>query len=211
MLQEAVGSILASDYKDSEIHVIDDGSGFDVDSLLSSTFPDKRISVHNHEPVSARERVGRVVDNMNEVIESIDPNDIIFYLCDDDLMDHGWITAAMEKFVAFPDIHMVVGQLWYFEDIRSPWQDRPETLKGMKWAIGVAAHRASCLSKENIRWVKNRWGHSFDYNFHDAMLLAHPKFMFIDKPSIYKRLHPKMLGNLIGDTLDIDEMDSERE
>lgn len=196
MLKEAIQSVLDNGYEDFIIDIVDDGSYFDPFDI------DERVVWHKQEILMGKARVGRVVDNINSVLSTLESKDIVFYLCDDDLMPPQWMERVTFEFQKYHlGMHMIIGQLWFFkEDLSKLAYDKPDSYKQWRWAVGSMAHRACCFLEEGIVWQKNDLGHSFDKIFHDEMLKNHQRFLALEQPALYKRQHAKSLGNIMKDS-----------
>ena len=209
MLQEAIESILGQEYYNFELMVIDDGSDFDVWGTIDS-FRDKRLTLVQAPQITIEERLqkSRIAENMNQVISNIPDEQMIFYLCDDDIFAPRWLIRAMLGATSYPDMHIVQGEAWYFND-GEDW--RTEAIYGMPdgyqqqagiptmyWSTGSFAHRALCWKQEGLRWKDNSFGHSQDTNFILNMWNTHKNYLVVNKPAIYRREHENALSSKLG-------------
>jgi glycosyltransferase involved in cell wall biosynthesis len=207
MVREAIRSVLSQDYNNLELFLADDGSDFDVQGLLDE-FKDGRLVLYQATKISNKERMerSRVAENINRIIDSIPSEELIYYLCDDDIMAPNWIPRSVAAIESAQEYHIVQGESFSFEDGQD-W--RTESISGMKlqfednmprlwWATGSFCHKAYCWREENIQWHDNTYGHSQDANFITDMWNAHSQYLIIDKPAFYHREHPGMLSSRLG-------------
>jgi len=207
MLRQAIESVLDQQYGDLDIYIVDDGSDFDVWGLIKE-FEDSRLLLAQAPKISVEERVkvSRLGRNLNSVIETLDNDDVVFYLCDDDIMAPNWILRAMIGFINYPAIHVVAGESWYFDDGQD-W--RTEARYGLStyeasgiptayWSTGSFGHRVKCCKEEGVWWKDNHYLHSQDANFILDLWNLHSDYLYIPSPSVYRREHPKTLSAKLG-------------
>lgn len=205
MLREAIQSVVTQDYRNLDVYIVDDGSDFDVWAVIDS-FSDNRIllAAAPRIPIEERLKRSRLGENINAVLEQVDPKSIIYYLCDDDIMAPGWISRSMAGFINY-DAHVVAGEPWYFDDnegISSARYGMPIRERGgiptAYWATGSFAHRAVCFLNEGLRWKDNTYLHSQDTNFINDLWDLHSDYLYINIPAVYRREHQKMLSAKLG-------------
>ena len=207
MLREAVDSVLNQSYGNFDLFIVDDGSDFDVQGFADS-FGDDRILTACASKISFEERaeVSRLGSNANAVIETIPDEEPVYYLCDDDVMGDHWLARSIRTFDMMPEIHIVTGESWSFDD----GQDyRSESIYGMKvskeptmlttyWSTGSFAHKALCCKQEGLWWTDNTHLHSQDCNFIMDMWMAHSDFGSVASPAFYRREHENTLSAKLG-------------
>lgn len=208
MLREAIESVLSQDYPNFDLYVVDDGSDvFDVWDLLEE-YDDDRILLAQAPPISIEERLqrSRLGANANAVITQLLDNEVVYYLCDDDLMAPKWLSRSIRTFQMMPEVHVIQGESWYFQDGQDPlteavygmptenYTDMPT----MYWSTGSFAHKVHCVTKEGIFWTDNSHLHSQDTNFINDIWKAHPNYGMIQSPAIYRREHDKTLSTKLG-------------
>lgn len=147
MLCEALSTCLDCD----QLIVTDDGSDFDVRSLVSSCAPDAQFVVNGGMSVDERlktPRLGKLINRALALVEC----DVVTYLCDDDLFHPQWLLALRHYFAANPEQHWTRGR-WYAFDDSDP-KRTPEVCKldGRQLTTGNFAHRIACYRDEHIGW-----------------------------------------------------------
>lgn len=205
MLSEAIESVLNQSYGNFHIRVIDDGSDYDVNDVISK-FNDPRLSVNRWPPRSIDERKEnlKLAEHLNHELKRIPGDEIVQYLCDDDIMGDDWLFSSTAALESNPEIHIALGKLAYFYDGNNYRTASFYGLPGrydlsyMWWAFGNFAHRIGCWRDEGIRWRDNQLGHSQDVDFTWKMHEAHPTVIDIDLVALHKREHDKMLSTYLG-------------
>lgn len=147
MLCEALGTVLGAD----QLIVTDDGSDFDVLSLVRGCYPAAEFVTASRMTTEDRLRTPRLGSLINRALALV-RCDVVTYLCDDDLFHPHWIPAVRAFFGAYPDQHWTRGA-WYAFDESDP--DRtPERCKldGRQLTTGNFAHRIDCFRDEHIAW-----------------------------------------------------------
>lgn len=206
MLGEAIASVLSQEYPNMDVYVVDDGSDFDVWGLIES-FEDSRLLLAQAPriPIEERMSVSRLGSNLNSVLSELEKGEVVFYLCDDDILAPKWVWRAMTGFSRY-DAHVVAGESWYFEDGRD-W--RTESKYGLKtyesigiptayWSTGNFAHLVECFKDEGLRWKDNHYLHSQDANFIMDLWNLHTDYLYIPMPAVYRREHPNMMSSKLG-------------
>ena len=216
MLKEAIDSVLQGRYQNVTLWVLDDASDFDANDICEP-YHDERIVLAKFSPISAKNRIkkNRVAQNLNAIIEMLPKEELIFYLCDDDIMAPDFIAQAASVLSLNPDIHVVQGQVWSFWDGQD-W--RTEAVQGLPnahlhgviplrpsfeipilwWSSGSFGHRGSCWWDDEIYWKDTPEGHSQDAQFILDMWQRHPNIAVIDAPAYYRREHLNTLSAKMG-------------
>lgn len=199
MLQETLASIKNAD----EVIIVDDGSDFDIGSVVKKyKFP--RFSLIGAPRITLEERLKtqRIADLINEALKQA-RGDIISYICDDDLMTKEWI-PALKKFYAEhgEKYHLVRGNCLRFMDENDlgveerskhlmVFADSPRQL-----ITGNFAHLRKCFKKEKVKWPGGFIvGH--DTAFFNNMDKVHDTWTvpLIPVNAVFRRIHDKMLSN----------------
>lgn len=147
MLCEALGTVLGTD----QLVVTDDGSDFDVQSLVRGCYPAAQFVIAPKISVRQRLKTARLGKLINQALALVEC-DVVTYLCDDDLFHPYWLPAVRAYFDAYPDEHWVRGAWYAFEDSdpeRTPERCR---LDGRQLTTGNFAHRITCFREERIVW-----------------------------------------------------------
>ena len=147
LLPRSIGSLLAQEYGNWELVVVDDGSTDDTQRVLD-TFDDPRISRLRSEHVGC--------SGARNVALAAVRGDVVAYLDDDNVMHPRWLTSVAWAFSQRPDVDVVCGARVVDDyDRLHDWQDSG----GMPWIqyepfdrdrlelgntadIGVMAHRS---------------------------------------------------------------------
>jgi len=208
MLKEAISSVLYQDYGKFDLYVVDDGSdNFDIKALLDD-FSDNRILLAQASQISMAERLrrSRLGENANAVISQIPDNEPVYYLCDDDLMAPLWLSRSITAFQAYPEIHVVQGESWYFQDGQNPETeaiygmpvDKYNGMPTMYWSTGSFAHKALCCKQEGLWWSDNTFLHSQDTNFIMDFWKSHSNYSVVPTKAVYRREHENTLSAKLG-------------
>jgi len=199
MLREALGSIKNAD----EVIVVDDGSDFDVQSIVKD-FKFPSLSIIGAPRIHVEERITkqRLPELVNEALGQAQ-GDIITYLCDDDLFGETWFTDLKDFYSKHGEkYHWVRGHCIRFESDNNltfeeqtkhllVWKESPRQL-----ITGNFAHLRKCFTEEKIMWDETKvWGHDtafFDNTekFHDTWCIP-----LIPTIACFRRIHKKMLTN----------------
>lgn len=207
MLKEAIESVLNQTYSNIDCYVCDDGSDFDVWSLISE-FKDERVLLFQGPRMNTEQRISksRIGGYMNSVVDDLFDNDIVFYLCDDDIIHPEWIARSVTGYEAYPTNHVVAGESWYFHD-GEDW--KTEAKYGMEiyersgiptayWSTGSFSHRVHCAKRENLVWKDSLTGHSQDTTFLLDLWNLHQDYIYIPVPALYRREHDNTLSAKLG-------------
>lgn len=209
MLREAIDSVRNGTYQKFQIWIADDGSDFDVAELAGS-YKDDRIGWIQREKITPEERAtrSRIAENINALIEQIPGEEMIYYLCDDDLFDKDWLARSITCIEHSPTYHVVTGESHYFFDGEDPdTESKPgiplegegdSAIPRMWWGLGSFAHRGWCWHKESVKWYDSYYGHSIDTNFISDLWFTHQQYLIVDKPAVYRREHERMLSAKLG-------------
>jgi glycosyltransferase involved in cell wall biosynthesis len=212
MVREAIGSVLASK---AEIvcWVYDDGSDFDIRSVIED-IGDNRVVLAVADKVTPEERVRpgstRWSTNMNWLLSKIPDGQTITYLCDDDILHPDWLSYADDMLVKNPNLHVVVGDMYYFYDGEDPFEDgrlgfpiefeEEDGSLTTWWNLGAFTHRSECFRKCDVKWRKGYKGHphSWDVGYVTDILKYHVGYVKIPVPAMYRREHPDTLSARAG-------------
>lgn len=206
MLFEAAESVVNQTHTNLILHVLDDGSDFDVHEKLEP-IADERCLLYSYPKMSPEERtrVSRLGENINSVLEQTAPDDVVFYLCDDDILHPQWLQRSLGALLLNPKHHVVQGTVYTFLD-HDDW--RTQSVYGMPgydprvaqmWlGTGTFCHSAKCVHEEGLRWYDNEFAHSQDLKFINDISNLHPDFLYIDSPSVYRRDHKGSLSSKLG-------------
>lgn len=146
MLREALLTALACD----QLIVTDDGSDFDVQSVVTHERKDAQFVIAPKMTTDERLKTPRLGSLINQALAAV-TCDVVTYLCDDDLFHPGWIAAVRSWFAAHPAEHWTRG-LWYqFQDGETPGAAICP-LDERLMTTGNFAHRADCYHGCGIRW-----------------------------------------------------------
>jgi glycosyltransferase involved in cell wall biosynthesis len=148
MLQEALASIVGAD----EVILVDDGSDFDPMPLLNTMpYPAAMIRAPSWS-LDQRLTTPRLGGLINLALGYC-RQEIVIYLCDDDLLAPGWIPAVKSWFAEHPFDHLLAGEWRCFQDGDDPlatsrlWKGDDRNL-----TTGSFAHRLGCFRDEGVRW-----------------------------------------------------------
>jgi glycosyltransferase involved in cell wall biosynthesis len=208
MLKDAVDSVKKQNDQTLILHIIDDGSDFSSDYFYNEILKEHDFDVvyYQHPKMDNTERVknNRLSDNINAVIETLSKEDIVNYLCDDDILGVNWVSRAAKALDSTPKMHVAVGQAFTFNDNQDPYTESIFGMPGdfsdkaLYWGTGTFAHKVLCFKDEDIRWQSNNFGHSQDIRFINDMMNMHPQFLVLESPVVYRREHEKSLSSLLG-------------
>lgn len=201
MLREALTSIVGA----AEVILCDDGSDFPVDDYLQGfVWPnlvgcDLTIIRGERRPLWHRLTAPRVGALINRgLAEATQP--IIAYLCDDDLFHPGWLPAVAAAYARRPDVPMVRGDWYEFEDGQEPTLDRLWNGETGALITGNFAHLRSVF-EQGGRWDERAVA------LHDgpflAGLAARRLVDIWNVPHIgaiagWRRLHPHNAAHVVG-------------
>jgi glycosyltransferase involved in cell wall biosynthesis len=207
MIKEAIDSVVNQTYNNWQLHILDDGSDFDINDIINE-YKDNRIVAYKFPPISiaARAERSRVAANINYVLDTIPSDEIIHYLCDDDLLHPQWISRSAIALNRNPLCHMAQGQTWTFYD-GDDW--RVKSVQGMPgmpnsnipqlfFGTGTFCNLNGCFHEEKITWHDNSYSHSQDIAFIDDMTNRHPSMIVLNTPSIIRREHDNSLSSRLG-------------
>jgi len=207
MLREAITSVVAQTYENIDCYIVDDGSDFDVWSLISE-FEDPRLLLYQGPRISLDKRTSgsRIGGYLNNVIKELADDDIVFFLCDDDVMHPDWVARSITGYEMYPEYHVVAGESWYFHE-GEDW--RTQSVYGMEmyeksgiptayWSTGSFSHKVGCSSQENLVWKDSNTGHSQDTNYLLDLWNLHQEYLYIPVPALYRREHDNTLSAKLG-------------
>lgn len=219
MVREAARSVLDGTYPHVTLWLLDDGSDFDIYGVAED-LGDNRVMVCAAPRVSASERVNpdstRFPDNTNFVMEQMDKDGFVTFLCDDDILHPDWLKVCNDSFNEFPSYHTVNGQVYYFSDGEDPIEDGKEGFLaditsedwGMRdakfnfimwWQVGSFSQRLICFHDEEIKWAKARdTAHSWDIEYTKRIWEKHPGYLQLQAPSVYRREHDAAMSRKLG-------------
>lgn len=214
MLKEAVDSVLGQTHKDLRAIIYDDGSdSFDIEDFVGQ-YDDDRLALVTSPKLTPEQRVEkgttRWADNINSILEMIPREEYVAYLCDDDLMHPKWLETVNHRFTVDPNLHIVLGDMYYFQDGQDP---ETESLRGfparievesdramMWWNLGAFFHSQKCFHDEGAKWGGGLDGnaHSFDIDFINDLQKNHQAIIFLDVCAMYRREHDNTLSAKLG-------------
>lgn len=214
MLREAILSVLGQSFQKFYIWVVDDGSDFDVIELINE-FEDARIIACVAPQISAAERIDekstRFQDNVNYVLSQIPrEGNLITYLCDDDVFHPDWLMTMNYMLNKYPIFHSINSACYYFWDGQNPFKEGEKGfLSELKspgekdmlvwWQVGSFAHLSKCYYECNVKWTVGRKGaHSWDVEYVKNLWNAHPSYIQMDVPTVYRREHSRALSHILG-------------
>lgn len=206
MLREAIESVLAQDYGNFNLYIVDDGSDLFDPQDVQAEYADERIicALASQIPLDERVKKSRLGENANAVIKMVPENEPVYYLCDDDLMGAKWLSRSIRAFQQDPLMHVVQGDSWYFDDGHLDEAqyglptDGYKAMPTMFWGTGSFGHRALCSKQEGVWWSDNTFGHSQDTNFIMDLWNTHQDYGYIPTPAVYRREHENTLSNKLG-------------
>ena len=220
MVQNALRSILDSDYKNWELAFIDDSSptpGRPVcEDLLKDHLDQVKFYNTNMTPEEKKSSNGMVGQTMNKAVQESDA-DVAIMLCDDDALCPDYLKNLNDFFESNPDALACYSHVFRFnpafeniEFVRKIYEETAYTadirLAGSVDASQVA-WRTSVHDK-NV-WFEEKRTKYLDYQFYtqlDEMIKGVPFSGFFAQ---YKGVHPTMLENhetdilWFGNTIDI--------
>lgn len=147
MLCEALSTCLDAD----QLIVTDDGSDFDVQSLITNCRSDTQFVMAPAMDVGERlitPRLGKLINDALDLVTS----DAVTYLCDDDLFHPYWLPALRAYFDANPEQHWGRGAWYAFEDADPSRTPSRCQLDSRQLTTGNFAHRIDCYRDCNVRW-----------------------------------------------------------
>jgi len=216
MLMDALDSIFNSTHQDFDIWLYDDGSDFDIEQIALE-YNDTRIILCRAPRISPSERVKpgsmRWPENINTVINEIQEG-YITYLCDDDVFHPEWLAAASRALAESPSSHMILAHMFYYQNGEDPFttgkegfparvqldKDPDDESKLMWWNLGAFAYRWTCVEQCDVKWGEGLEGyaHSWDISLIDSLKAAHPGYVYLPIPSVYRREHENTLSYRMG-------------
>lgn len=222
MLRDAVDSVLNQEYTDLRCIIYDDGSdSFDINEWIKQ-YDDDRLALAVGEQMDPAERIrpGNThwPTNLNKIVSMIERDEVLVYLCDDDVLDPDWFNVIHERFTLDPNTHLILGDMYYFQDgddpltqsilgfpaLIAPDQNVKMNDVGhrliMWWNLGAFAHSMKCFYDENVRWRDGfkDYAHSWDIQYIEALQLAHGAYVFVPVPSVYRREHANTMSAKLG-------------
>lgn len=207
MIREAIQSVLDQSYGNFDLFIVDDGSDFDLIDLVDD-YADQRILTAIAPKISTDQRVNssRLGSNANAVIETIPDEEPVYYLCDDDIMGPNWLSRSIRTFQMMPEIHVVTGEAWSFNDgedylteaTYGMQVDKQPNILTTYWSTGSFGHRALCCKREGLWWTDNRHLHSQDTNFIMGIWKTHSDYGAIATPALFRREHENTLSAKLG-------------
>lgn len=100
-LEDAINSALSQDYKDIELIIVNDGSPYDVNSIVSK-FSDDRIRYYVNERNLGKESI---VLNWNKCLEYAE-GEYFVLLCDDDLLKVNFVSELVKLADKYPSCNV---------------------------------------------------------------------------------------------------------
>lgn len=190
MLKEALESVGDAD----EIIITDDGSDFDPADTIKELDFKMPVKIIKSKPASLEIRLNqpRLGKMLNAALANVSST-LVTYLCDDDIMGPGWLSAVKEWMYDRPACHIVKGDYLYFkDDIKDT---RKVALDGRGMSTGNFVHRIECYKDEKIYWYEHRLD-SIDDSFFWEIHKHHNTWMipYINWVALYRRVHPKALS-----------------
>lgn len=150
MLAEALDSVQRSGA--SQVIVVDDGSDFDVRSLVNHhDLPWCSFIIAPPMSVAERMVTPRTGSLINEALRHVE-QPFVGYLCDDDLMAQDWLSTAALYMEAHPNEHMVKGRWMQFADGQSLETAVPCPFDDIGMTTGNFVHRTECATGEGCWW-----------------------------------------------------------
>lgn len=215
MLVEAINSVMNQTHVEKICWLFDDASDFDVDKVVRDNFESSApINICKAGPVSIDERIrpgsNRWPENINFVLEQMNRGEFVTYLCDDDIADAKWLESCSRALTESPQTHMILGDMYYYYDGQDPVED---SIKGfpakielddkdylMWWNLGAFSYRTDCYWTCDVKWGEGLHGyaHSWDISLIEAMKAAHPGYIFLPEPAVYRREHDNTLSARMG-------------
>lgn len=129
LLREAIGSVLAQDFKDFELVVVDDCSPDDTGAVVAS-FDDPRIRyVRNEVNLGLAGNLQRCAD--------LSQSELLYLLCQDDILLEGALRKAHEPF-RDDDVGIVTRPYYWFEnDVTVPTRAIPPPDRYSDTTLGI--------------------------------------------------------------------------
>jgi len=193
LIQQAIKSVVSQTHSNLELLILDDGSTFDIDSLLTQ-YTDSRIKLYKFNPTcQERKTCLRMCKLINFGLENI-TGDIVTYLADDDYYETTWLAKVDTFFTLNPTSTIVYGILKYVgthTGIRFP--------NTITTGIGELdhnqfAHKKDCLlSLEKPYWPEDLLSFNWPDGAFINKLLQKFKIDLLPTISAYKRVHNKGL------------------
>lgn len=147
MLCEALGTCLDAD----QLIVTDDGSDFDVHTLVRGCRSDAEFVTNAPIPTAQRLKAARVGNLINRALALV-RCDVVTYLCDDDLWHPYWLPSVRAFFDMHPDQHWMRGAWFAFDDADPERKPERCKLDPRQLTTGNFAHRIECFRDEHIGW-----------------------------------------------------------
>lgn len=185
MLCEALSTCLGAD----QLIVTDDGSDFDVHTLIDPCYPTASYVMAPKLSIAERLRTARLGSLINQALDAV-WCDVVTYLCDDDLFHPSWLPSVRAFFDANPDAHWARGAWFAFDDHDPRRTPTRCALDPRLLTTGNFAHRSCCTREEGVRWDETTIAshdHAFLLNaqrVHDMRLVP-----FAGAVAGWRRLH----------------------
>jgi len=201
-IKRAIKSVLSQTSPNWELWVFDDGSDYDIKSLVER-FNDKRIHFIQGPKLTEKERENHSSSIGRNALLTASDDEIIVYLDDDNYLWPGAIKAAIRYFAQHPDRDVVYGKLTYsdrqIEKSRVPKEKREfRMFKQGRLDTGQVIHRRKCLD-----WTFKRWNAYWppgakvcgDFHFHHQLKLKYklyPLEVYFANKYVHGRMHLKL-------------------
>lgn len=188
MLEEALDSIRAQTLAPARVVVVDDGStAFNVTDLVRPILPDAYILAAPPMQPGMRAVLPRLGRLINVALGFTRQEDVVTYLCDDDLWHREWI-EHVERAMADKAAHFCRGRWYAFNDGQVPGMEKRANLDQRGMTTGNFAHSAACVLNEGLRWPEDVVL-SLDDVFLHELVKHHGEVRDIDRPAGWRRLH----------------------